>query len=90
MLMSHNVRDGRSVHFFMGGPEYQIEHHVFPTAPRPNLRKRQLSPAKGRYTSDVGSAEGLRLSLGDYLYNLSYSSIPSPFSSARSSPNRCA
>jgi fatty acid desaturase len=37
VLMSRNVRGGFLVHFFMGGLEYQIEHHLFPSAPRPNL-----------------------------------------------------
>ena len=35
--MSRNVRGGPHVHFLKGGLEYQIEHHVFPRAPRPNL-----------------------------------------------------
>ncbi|HET8926396.1 MAG TPA: acyl-CoA desaturase [Microbacterium sp.] len=35
--MSRNIRGGPLVHFFMGGLEYQIEHHLFPMAPRPNL-----------------------------------------------------
>ena len=37
VLMSRNVRGGPLVHFLMGGLEYQIEHHLFPSAPRPNL-----------------------------------------------------
>lgn len=35
--MSRNVRGGSVVHFLMGGLEYQVEHHLFPMAPRPNL-----------------------------------------------------
>ncbi|MFD5225445.1 fatty acid desaturase family protein [Microbacterium sp. NPDC058342] len=35
--MSRNVRGGAFVHFFMGGLEYQVEHHLFPRAARPNL-----------------------------------------------------
>lgn len=35
--MSRNIRDGPLVHFLMGGLEYQVEHHLFPMAPRPNL-----------------------------------------------------
>lgn len=35
--MSRNVRGGPLVHFFMGGLEYHVEHHLFPMAPRPNL-----------------------------------------------------
>jgi len=41
VYMSRNVRGGPVVHFFMGGLEYQIEHHLFPMAPRPNLRALQ-------------------------------------------------
>jgi fatty acid desaturase len=41
--MSRNVRGGPLVHFLMGGLEYQVEHHLFPRAPRPNL------PALQRY-----------------------------------------
>lgn len=33
VLMSRNVRGGWWVHFFLGGLEYQVEHHVFPMAP---------------------------------------------------------
>ncbi|GAB3759077.1 fatty acid desaturase family protein [Microlunatus parietis] len=39
VLMSRNIRGGPVVHFFLGGLEYQIEHHLFPKAPRPNLPK---------------------------------------------------
>lgn len=35
--MSRNIRGGRAVHFLMGGLQYQIEHHLFPKTPRPNL-----------------------------------------------------
>ncbi len=41
VMMSRNVRGGFFAHFFMGGLEYQVEHHLFPDAPRPNLRKLQ-------------------------------------------------
>lgn len=37
VYMSRNVRGGPHVHVLMGGLEYQIEHHLFPRAPRPNL-----------------------------------------------------
>jgi fatty acid desaturase len=29
------------VDFLMGGLNYQIEHHLFPSMPRPNLRRAQ-------------------------------------------------
>ncbi|AZC13305.1 acyl-CoA desaturase [Microbacterium sp. ABRD28] len=38
VLMSRNIRGGRFVDTFMGGLNYQIEHHLFPSMPRPHLR----------------------------------------------------
>lgn len=40
-LMSRNITGGYFVDFFMGGLNYQIEHHLFPSMPRPNLRAAQ-------------------------------------------------
>jgi fatty acid desaturase len=40
VLTSRNVRGGRFIDFFLGGLNYQIEHHLFPSMPRPNLRGR--------------------------------------------------
>ena len=36
---SRNIRGGRMATFLMGGLNYQIEHHLFPSMPRPNLRR---------------------------------------------------
>jgi len=41
VLMSRNISGPRTVDWFMGGLNFQIEHHVFPSMPRPNLRKVQ-------------------------------------------------
>jgi fatty acid desaturase len=41
VLMSRNIRGGRFTDFMMGGLNYQIEHHLFPNMPRPNLSKVQ-------------------------------------------------
>ena len=41
VLTSRNVRGGLLVDFVLGGLNYQIEHHLFPSMPRPNLRKAQ-------------------------------------------------
>lgn len=38
-MMSRNVRGGRLLDTAMGGLNYQIEHHLFPSMPRPHLRK---------------------------------------------------
>jgi fatty acid desaturase len=39
VLTSRNVSGGRVASFAMGGLNYQIEHHLFPSMPRPNLHK---------------------------------------------------
>ncbi len=39
VLTSRNVAGGRVASFAMGGLNYQIEHHLFPSMPRPNLSK---------------------------------------------------
>jgi fatty acid desaturase len=41
VLTSRNIRGGRWVDFALGGLNYQIEHHLFPTMARPNLRRAQ-------------------------------------------------
>ena len=41
VLTSRNVRGSRVVDFVLGGLNYQIEHHLFPNMPRPNLRRAQ-------------------------------------------------
>jgi fatty acid desaturase len=41
VVTSRNVRGSRWVDFTLGGLNYQIEHHLFPSMPRPNLRRAQ-------------------------------------------------
>jgi fatty acid desaturase len=41
VLTSRNVRGSRLVDFVLGGLNYQIEHHLFPNMPCPNLRHAQ-------------------------------------------------
>ena len=41
VLTSRNVRGGRFVDLLLGGLNYQVEHHLFPSMPRPNLRRAQ-------------------------------------------------
>jgi fatty acid desaturase len=41
VLTSRNVRGGWFIDFALGGLNYQIEHHLFPSMPRPNLRHGQ-------------------------------------------------
>ncbi|WP_159944973.1 MULTISPECIES: acyl-CoA desaturase [unclassified Nocardiopsis] len=39
VLTSRNVRGGPLTDLVLGGLNYQIEHHLFPSMPRPNLRR---------------------------------------------------
>ena len=39
VLMSRNIRGGRFLDMAMGGLNYQVEHHLFPSMPRPHLRR---------------------------------------------------
>lgn len=41
VVMSRNIRGGRVTDWMMGGLNYQIEHHLFPSMPRPNLKRAQ-------------------------------------------------
>ena len=41
VLVSRNITGGPAVSFAMGGLNYQIEHHLFPSIARPHLRKIQ-------------------------------------------------
>jgi fatty acid desaturase len=41
VLMSRNISGGPLISVFMGGLNYQIEHHLFPSMARPNLRRAQ-------------------------------------------------
>jgi fatty acid desaturase len=45
VLTSRNVRGGWLTDFVLGGLNYQIEHHLFPSMPRPNLRHAQRAVA---------------------------------------------
>jgi fatty acid desaturase len=41
VITSRNIRGGWLTDFVVGGLNYQIEHHLFPSMPRANLRHAQ-------------------------------------------------
>ena len=41
IITSRNVAGGRFISFLLGGLNFQIEHHLFPTMPRSNLARAQ-------------------------------------------------
>ncbi|HEX5205551.1 MAG TPA: acyl-CoA desaturase [Actinoplanes sp.] len=52
VLTSRNVRGSRLVDAALGGLNYQIEHHLFPAMPTPNLRKAQ--PIVQQFCEETG------------------------------------
>lgn len=52
VLTSRNIRGGRFTDAAMGGLNYQIEHHLFPGMPAPNLGKAQ--PIVQAYCAEIG------------------------------------
>ncbi|MGK2855450.1 MAG: fatty acid desaturase family protein [Microbacteriaceae bacterium] len=71
VMMSRNVRGGALVDFALGGLNYQIEHHLFPSMPRPNLHLAQPAVRAYCLKQEIGYTEaGLLESYGiviDYL-----------------------
>lgn len=43
VISTRDIAHSAFVDFFMGGLNYQIEHHLFPTMPRHNLRRAQIA-----------------------------------------------
>ncbi|MFC4532840.1 fatty acid desaturase family protein [Sphaerisporangium dianthi] len=54
VLTSRDVRGGLVVDIALGGLNYQIEHHLFPSMPTPNLRLAQ--PLVRAYCAELGVA----------------------------------
>jgi fatty acid desaturase len=52
VLMSRDIRGNRMLDVAMGGLNYQIEHHLFPSMPRPHLRR--AAPLVARYCESIG------------------------------------
>lgn len=52
VLTSRNVRGGALIGAFMGGLNYQIEHHLFPSMPTPALGRAQVIIE--RYCAELG------------------------------------
>jgi len=52
VLTSRNVRGGWFVDVALGGLNYQIEHHLFPSMPTPSLRRAQ--PIVAAYCAEIG------------------------------------
>jgi fatty acid desaturase len=71
VLTSRNVQGGRIVDIVLGGLNYQIEHHLFPSMPAPHLRRAR--PIVKEFCAQRGIAyyeTGLVRSYGEALRHL--------------------
>jgi fatty acid desaturase len=62
---ARNISGGPLTTFMLGGLNYQIEHHLFPSMPRPNLRRvqglvRDFCTATGLSYSEESFVESFR------------------------------
>ncbi len=57
VISARNVTGGRFTNLVLGGLNYQIEHHLFPTMPRPNLARAQSIVRAFCLESDLGYCE---------------------------------
>jgi fatty acid desaturase len=57
VVTARNIRGGRLTTFMLGGLNYQIEHHLFPSMPRPNLRRVQGMVRDFCVATDLGYRE---------------------------------
>jgi fatty acid desaturase len=57
VVTARNIRGGRFTTFMLGGLNYQIEHHLFPSMPRPNLRRVQGMVRDFCVATDLGYSE---------------------------------
>ncbi|MFF8276033.1 fatty acid desaturase family protein [Streptomyces lateritius] len=69
VLTSRNIRGGVLTDWFLGGLNYQIEHHLFPSMPRPHLRLAQPAVRAHCRTlgipyTETGFIESYRQALG--------------------------
>ena len=67
---ARNVSGGRLTTFMLGGLNYQIEHHLFPSMPRPNLR--HARPLIKAFCAERGLPYAESSLLGSYAQALRY------------------
>ena len=57
ILTSRNVKGGLLLDYLLGGLNYQIEHHLFPSMARPNLRRAQIIVRRFCLENDISYTE---------------------------------
>lgn len=77
VLTSRNVSGGRFLDLALGGLNHQIEHHLFPNMPSPNLRLAQ--PIVRHFCAEIGvpyQQSGLAASYGQALRHMHRAGAP--------------
>jgi fatty acid desaturase len=79
VVTARNIRGGRFTSFLLGGLNYQIEHHLFPSMPRPNLRRVQGLVRDFCAATDLGySEESFVESFRQIIHHLSSAALGQP------------
>jgi len=74
VVTARNISGGRFTTFMLGGLDRQIEHHLFPSMPRPNLRLVQGLVRDFCVAEDLGySEESFTESFRQIMHHLSES-----------------
>lgn len=73
VLTSRNIRGGWLTDLVLGGLNYQIEHHLFPSMPRPNLRRAQRLIRQ--FCRDIGLPYAETSLLDSYAQTLRYLNV---------------
>jgi fatty acid desaturase len=79
VVTARNIRGGRFTTFLLGGLNYQIEHHLFPSMPRPSLRRVQGLVRAFCAATDLGySEESFFGSFRQIIHHLSLVALEQP------------
>jgi len=83
VLTSRNIKGGWEMNIFMGGLNYQIEHHLFPSMPRPSLKRareivKEYCEAKDILYTEARLTESYRIVIA-YLNRVGLSAGGDPF-----------
>ena len=83
VLTSRNIRGGWAMNIFMGGLNYQIEHHLFPSMPRPHLKRareitKEYCQSKGILYTEANVLESYAIVIA-YLNRVGLSAGGDPF-----------
>ena len=79
VVTARNIRGGRFTDFMLGGLNYQIEHHLFPSMPRPNLQRVQGLVRDFCAAADLGyREESLVESFRQIIRHLSLATLEQP------------